>query len=150
MYMLYTIDTCAFTYDTPLIVFDSCAFHISKVPSKWSSLWEGPEDPPIYLRSLVARALALGVWEEKSQNGTLLKEGMLDLSELFHPDTFLNALRQLTARWVGVYVGGGVHWGFVCAICMRACVYSTCIYMYTSSFNIPRNTLRNGKCKGQE
>ena len=63
-------------------------------------LWEGPDDPAVYLRSLVARALALGVWEEKGRSGRLLEEGYLDLSELFHPDTFLNALRQQTARYI--------------------------------------------------
>ncbi len=37
-------------------------------------------------------------WVERAERGGLLSE-MLDLSELFHPDTFLNALRQETARW---------------------------------------------------
>ncbi len=51
-----------------------------------------------YLRGLVAKTLALGSWEEKGVAGSLLKSDSLDLSELFHPDTFLNALRQQTAR----------------------------------------------------
>ena len=66
----------------------------------WYSLWEGPSDAVIYLRSLVAKTLALGSWEERGHAGTLLQSGALDLSELFHPDTFLNALRQQTARCV--------------------------------------------------
>lgn len=62
-------------------------------------MWEGPDDPVVYLRSLVAKALALGSWEEKGAAGSLLQSSSpLDLSELFHPDTFLNALRQQTAR----------------------------------------------------
>ena len=69
-----------------------------QVPLSWYNLWEGPDDPTLYLRSLVAKALALGAWEEKGRAGTLLQEGALDLSELFHPNTFLNALRQQTAR----------------------------------------------------
>lgn len=71
-----------------------------QVPGSWYSVWEGPDDPIVYLRSLVAKALALGSWEEKGAAGTLLKSESLDLSELFHPDTFLNALRQQTARCV--------------------------------------------------
>ena len=50
-----------------------------------------------YLRALIAKTLALGSWVEKSESGSLLRD-VLDLSELFHPDTFLNALRQQTAR----------------------------------------------------
>ena len=69
-----------------------------QVPTSWCDLWEGPDDPSLYLRSLVGKALALGAWEERGRGGTLLQGGALDLSELFHPNTFLNALRQQTAR----------------------------------------------------
>jgi len=68
-----------------------------EVPTSWCDLWEGPDDPTLYLRSVVGKALALGAWEERGRGGTLL-QGALDLSELFHPNTFLNALRQQTAR----------------------------------------------------
>ena len=60
-----------------------------QVPHPWYDLWEGPEDPIHYLRSLVAKSLALGSWEEKGQAGVLLQGEVLDLSELFHPDTCL-------------------------------------------------------------
>ncbi|KAK2517344.1 Dync2h1 [Columba guinea] len=68
-----------------------------KCPLTWQTKWEGPEDPLQYLRSLVARALAIQNWVEKAEKQQLLSD-TLDLSELFHPDTFLNALRQETAR----------------------------------------------------
>ncbi|KAF1521633.1 Cytoplasmic dynein 2 heavy chain 1, partial [Eudyptes sclateri] len=68
-----------------------------KCPLKWQTKWEGPEDPLQYLRSLVARTLAIQNWVEKAEKEKLLSD-TLDLSELFHPDTFLNALRQETAR----------------------------------------------------
>lgn len=71
-----------------------------KCPLAWQSKWEGPEDPLQYLRGLVARALAIQKWVDKAEKQALLSE-TLDLSELFHPDTFLNALRQETARAVG-------------------------------------------------
>ncbi|KXJ28478.1 Cytoplasmic dynein 2 heavy chain 1 [Exaiptasia diaphana] len=68
-----------------------------EVPLEWSATWEGPADPVHWLRALVSKALALGSWVEKCEAKTLLREE-IDLSELFHPDTFLNALRQQTAR----------------------------------------------------
>ena len=61
----------------------------------WLGKWDGPEDPMQYLRGLVARTVAIQRWVEA---GSRLLSDTLDLSELFHPDTFLNALRQQTAR----------------------------------------------------
>ncbi|XP_026115691.1 cytoplasmic dynein 2 heavy chain 1-like [Carassius auratus] len=66
-------------------------------PLSWQNKWEGPEDPMQYLRAVVSRALAIQGWVERAERGGLLSE-MLDLSEIFHPDSFLNALRQETAR----------------------------------------------------
>ena len=76
-----------------------CSSHFAvQVPVSWLREWEGPEEPALYLRSLVGKTLALGVWEERVREGRVLQD-TLDLSELFHPDTFLNALRQQTARF---------------------------------------------------
>ena len=61
----------------------------------WYELWEGPEDPVVYLRSLVSKSLALGAWEEKARSNSLLQgqaRSPLDLSELFHPDTFIHII----------------------------------------------------------
>lgn len=44
------------------------------------------------------KALAIQTWLPKAETGELLQEG-LDLSHLFHPETFLNAFRQQTARY---------------------------------------------------
>ena len=68
--------------------------HCVQVPVSWLKEWEGPEEPAHYLRSLVGKTLALGVWEERGWEGKLL------LSELSHPYTFLRALRQKTVRFV--------------------------------------------------
>ena len=56
----------------------------------------------MYLRTVVAKALALSSWLQKSELGSLLGDEPLDLSELFNPATFLNALRQQTGRYVHV------------------------------------------------
>ncbi|XP_076467409.1 LOW QUALITY PROTEIN: cytoplasmic dynein 2 heavy chain 1-like [Babylonia areolata] len=71
-----------------------------ETPGEWLSQWDGPEDPIQYLKGLVARASAIQVWVDKAENGSLFRDA-LDLSELFRPDTFLNALRQQTARELG-------------------------------------------------
>ena len=71
-----------------------------QVPADWSSRWDsGPEDPVQWLTSLMSKTLALTSWAERAESGKLLSS-TLDLSDLFHPDTFLNALRQQTARSV--------------------------------------------------
>ncbi|XP_029374274.1 cytoplasmic dynein 2 heavy chain 1 isoform X3 [Echeneis naucrates] len=69
-------------------------------PLTWQNKWEGPEEPMRYLRAVVTRALAIESWVERAGRLALLSD-TLDLSELFHPDTFLNALRQETARSLG-------------------------------------------------
>ncbi|XP_029026743.1 cytoplasmic dynein 2 heavy chain 1 isoform X2 [Betta splendens] len=69
-------------------------------PLAWQNKWEGPEEPMQYLRAVVTQALAIQTWVERAGRKALLTD-TLDLSELFHPDTFLNALRQETARSMG-------------------------------------------------
>ncbi|XP_054598719.1 cytoplasmic dynein 2 heavy chain 1 isoform X1 [Nothobranchius furzeri] len=69
-------------------------------PLTWQNKWEGPEEPMQYLRAVVTRSLAIQSWVERASRQALLSD-LLDLSELFHPDTFLNALRQETARSMG-------------------------------------------------
>ncbi|XP_071483964.1 LOW QUALITY PROTEIN: cytoplasmic dynein 2 heavy chain 1-like [Diadema antillarum] len=68
-----------------------------ETPLSWQKKWEGPEDPVLYLKTIVARTTAIQGWMEKAERKSLLSD-TLNLSELFHPDTFLNALRQQSAR----------------------------------------------------
>ncbi|MXQ96699.1 hypothetical protein E5288_WYG013272 [Bos mutus] len=49
------------------------------------------------VQKLASALLNQKSWVERAEKQTLLSD-TLDLSELFHPDTFLNALRQETAR----------------------------------------------------
>ena len=69
----------------------------NETPGDWQSVWEGPEDPVAYLPALVSRAAAQKDWLRRAHADTLRSDA-LDLAQLFHPDTFLNALRQQTAR----------------------------------------------------
>jgi dynein heavy chain 2 len=72
---------------------------LGTIPPKWEDQWEGPEDPYEYLRGLVSRAVALCKWVERCTHNSLFNQP-LDISELFRPQTFINALRQQTARTI--------------------------------------------------
>lgn len=68
------------------------------VPPLWSAKWEGSSDNvQMWLLHLANRRKSLMEWQNASQSGKLLFRE-LDLSELLHPSTFLNALRQQSAR----------------------------------------------------
>ena len=66
-----------------------------ETPLNWQAAWDGPEDP---IQFLILRVTALERWLERAERGGLLT-AELDLSELFHPDTFLNAGRQKKSGW---------------------------------------------------
>lgn len=74
-----------------------------ETPDGWQRRWEGPEDPIRYIRAICSKCARVQKWAELcgSGSGSLL-QGELDLSDLFHPDTFLGALRQLASRLHGV------------------------------------------------
>lgn len=82
---------------TPVIQTVAAALLKGVVPSEWSAKWDGSESVAVWLRALAVRKRALGEWQEASASGKLLTRG-LDLSDLLHPGTFLNALRQQSAR----------------------------------------------------
>lgn len=68
-----------------------------QVPLSWEKLWDGPVNPSTWIRVLNKKATALCAWVAKVQKGQLLK-GPVNLSDLVHPETFLNAFRQRSAR----------------------------------------------------
>jgi dynein heavy chain 2 len=73
------------------------------VPGSWSARWEGPEAPTAWISLVTKRAAALLQWADRVGKQALLREAV-DLSELFHPETFLNALRQRSARALGIAI----------------------------------------------
>ena len=62
------------------------------VPPNWETNWEGPENPSDWIRLVNKKAIALLGWLQRIQQKQLL-ERPVNLSDLFHPETFLNALR---------------------------------------------------------
>uniref|UniRef100_A0A3Q3WZD5 Cytoplasmic dynein 2 heavy chain 1 n=1 Tax=Mola mola TaxID=94237 RepID=A0A3Q3WZD5_MOLML len=90
---------------TPDVQKVATALLSQECPLTWQNKWEGPEEPMQYLRGVVTRALAIQSWVERASRQALLSD-TIDLAELFHPDTFLNALRQETARSMGCSMDG--------------------------------------------
>jgi dynein heavy chain 2 len=73
------------------------------IPNEWFKTWDcGPEKPQTWLQEIVRKRIALGKWKAQSGRGNLLTSSeALNLDDLFHPATFINALRQQTARTIG-------------------------------------------------
>ena len=83
---------------TPVIQSAATALLSSEVPADWTGRWEGgPEKPQAWLRELVRKRISLMKWRTQSSKGSLLTEPLV-LGDLFNPATFVNALRQQTAR----------------------------------------------------
>ena len=68
-----------------------------EVPENWCAFWEGPDNPQDWLIKFEKKANSLLTWINRVQDGSLLSSN-LDLSDLFHPETFFNALRQKSGR----------------------------------------------------
>ena len=83
---------------TPVIQSAATALLSSEVPADWTGRWEGgPDKPQAWLRELVRKRISLMKWRTQSAKGSLLSEPLV-LGDLFNPATFVNALRQQTAR----------------------------------------------------
>ena len=67
------------------------------IPFAWSDVWEGPASVSAYLRTLMSRKIVLATWLRRAKRGTLLDKPVR-MSNLLNPGTFLNAVRQQTAR----------------------------------------------------
>lgn len=60
-------------------------------------MWEGPENPSNFMKDSVANTVAVSALRDKATEGKAL-DAPISLSRFFNPNTFLNALRQLTSR----------------------------------------------------
>uniref|UniRef100_A0A1I7UMZ6 Cytoplasmic dynein 2 heavy chain 1 n=1 Tax=Caenorhabditis tropicalis TaxID=1561998 RepID=A0A1I7UMZ6_9PELO len=68
-----------------------------QTPDEWDSLWAGPTDPADYLNAVVKKTRGTMQLYESSKSSSLLSSP-IDFSDLFYPNIFLNALRQMTSR----------------------------------------------------
>ncbi|CAF0783257.1 unnamed protein product [Rotaria sordida] len=69
----------------------------NETPQTWQDRWEGPTDSMQYLRVVVSKAKAMQQIATSIKDRDIFSQ-TINLSDLFRPDTFLNALRQQTAR----------------------------------------------------
>ena len=88
---------------TPAIQVAATSLLEGTTPVDWTGRWEGPEKPQVWLTELVKKRLALLKWQSSSSRGALLEEPR-SLGDLFNPATFVNALRQQTARHLGTAI----------------------------------------------
>ena len=69
-----------------------------QLPITWEKLWDnGPINPSAWIRTLNKKGIAMCGWVQRVQQGSLLNSPV-NLSDLVHPETFLNAFRQRSAR----------------------------------------------------
>lgn len=91
---------------TPVIQAAATALLSSAVPSDWTGRWDGgPDKPQSWLRELVRKRISLTKWRTAAGKGAngLLGDALV-LGDLFNPATFVNALRQQTARKLGTAI----------------------------------------------
>ena len=68
------------------------------IPQEWSNIWDGPEVPNSYLKSLGKKIKGMNNYLKNVDGDNILKNCDINLSEFLHPEAFINALRQKTAR----------------------------------------------------
>jgi len=86
---------------SPAAVATGQALLANQLPAAWDALWEGPEDPVQYITAAMGIVSAVDKsWQLVGQGGLLSQP--INLSHFFQPQVFLNALRQQTARSLGV------------------------------------------------
>ena len=68
------------------------------IPEEWSNIWDGPELPNSYLKSLGKKIKGMINYIKNVNGDNLLQSCDINLSEFLHPEAFINALRQKTAR----------------------------------------------------
>jgi dynein heavy chain 2 len=76
---------------------EASAMLAGEVPLAWDGRFSGPEAIIAWLKALVRKAVAIRRWFELAHQGNVLKQNC-NLADLFRPRTFLDALRQETAR----------------------------------------------------
>ena len=81
---------------TTQIMNDSNNLLNNEIPEAWTKIWEGPELPNNYLKSLGRKIKGIEYYLKNIDN--LLEKCDINLCEFLHPEAFFNALRQKTSR----------------------------------------------------
>ncbi|CAD2214773.1 hypothetical protein AGDE_00719 [Angomonas deanei] len=76
---------------------EAAAMIIGSIPPQWDGFFPSNEKLLPWMQSVIRRSTAIAQFQKSSSNGVLLK-APFNISLLFRPQTFLNALRQETAH----------------------------------------------------
>ena len=83
---------------TSMIINNSTSLLKSMVPEEWSNIWDGPEIPNEYLKSLGKKINGMSAYIKSAMNDSVLENCKVNLAEFLHPEAFINSLRQKSAR----------------------------------------------------
>ena len=83
---------------TQMILNNSNALLSQSIPEEWSNIWDGPEIPSEYLKALGKKINGLDKYIKSAGNDNVLDNCKVNLAEFLHPEAFINALRQKSAR----------------------------------------------------
>ncbi|XP_031339231.1 cytoplasmic dynein 2 heavy chain 1-like [Photinus pyralis] len=67
-----------------------------RTPKIWKKLWNGPDDPTKYLKTVMYKTGKIAMWNESRMEAVY--ERPVNLSSFFHPATFLSVFKQDFAR----------------------------------------------------
>ncbi|KAI8896032.1 dynein heavy chain and region D6 of dynein motor-domain-containing protein [Globomyces pollinis-pini] len=70
---------------------------LGETPKIWSSIWEGSEKAQIYIESVILKATSVNKYRDTVIAGSFFSLPF-QISNLYNPITYLNALRQQTSR----------------------------------------------------
>lgn len=86
---------------TSAVMKDCLSLLQNNVPESWMSIWDGPSLPLDYIKSFSKKLTGASNFVNLALNEKVM-EAQINLSEFINPITFLNALRQKTARRIKV------------------------------------------------
>lgn len=106
-HLSYTVESCLNDISEALlgngiitsqIIKNSTSLLTNIVPEEWSNIWDGPEIPNSYLKCLAKKINGMMNYIKGALSNNVLETSSVNLSEFLHPEAFINALRQKSAR----------------------------------------------------
>lgn len=72
---------------------------ILQTPNAWQGMWAGPQNSDIYISTVLKLVTKCESAVAQLKAKTFFGEtALVDVRDLFHPDTFMTALRYLATR----------------------------------------------------
>jgi len=121
---------------TPTILREAQHLLRGSVPESWTLTWPAAPSSPIpFLNELARKAhLLKSVYSPRATEGSILRQPV-NLADFLHPEVFLNALRQQTARLSGQAVDSLRLFTSFGPLSMQGAVSVEGLYLEGCSFN---------------